>query len=88
MSVAIAVAVPVFLGLLYYSVLPIDPANRFVLWRAGFEAVYRDSGLLGQGIVGTREAIAPYLPDGAGGYTSHNSYFSISIRTGLVGGLA
>ncbi|MCL7417874.1 MAG: O-antigen ligase family protein [Halalkalicoccus sp.] len=87
-SVAIAVAVPVFLGLLYYSILPIDPANRFVLWRAGLEAAYRDSGPLGQGIVGTREAIAPYLPDGADGYTSHNSYLSIAIRTGLVGGIA
>ncbi|ADJ13841.1 O-antigen ligase family protein [Halalkalicoccus jeotgali] len=85
---AVLVAVPVFLVGIYYSVLPIDPANRFALWRAGLEATVRDSGLFGQGIVGTREAIEPYLPDPVGTYTSHNSYLSIAIRTGLLGGLA
>ncbi|MDL5363487.1 O-antigen ligase [Halalkalicoccus sp. NIPERK01] len=83
--IAIAVAVPAFLVAIYYSVIPIDPAQRFTLWRAGIEATYHDSGLFGQGIVGTREAIAPYLD---GGGSVHNSYLSIFIRAGILGGLA
>lgn len=82
---SVGVAVPVVLVLIHLSVLPIDPANRFTLWRAGIEATYYDSGLLGQGIVGTRNAIDPYLDIGG---SVHNSYLSVFIRAGVVGGLA
>ncbi|MEM4782541.1 MAG: O-antigen ligase family protein [Halalkalicoccus sp.] len=82
---AIALGVPAFLAAVYLSALPIDPANRFTLWRAGLEAVYRDSGLLGQGIVGTRAAIEPYLEIGG---SVHNSYLSMFIRAGFLGGVA
>ncbi|WP_245998384.1 O-antigen ligase family protein [Halalkalicoccus subterraneus] len=83
--VGIAVSVPVFLVLIYHSVLPIDPANRFTLWQAGIEATRYDSGLFGQGIIGTGTAIEPYTDVGG---SVHNSYLSIFIRTGLIGGLA
>ncbi|MFC6905708.1 O-antigen ligase family protein [Halalkalicoccus tibetensis] len=83
--VATAVAIPGLLLAMYLSVLPIDPANRFALWEAGLQAVRHDSGLLGQGIVGTREALEPYSTRGE---TVHNSYLSIAIRTGVVGGVA
>ena len=82
---AIGITVPLFLLGISLSVLPIDPSNRFTLWRAGFEAVRADSDLLGQGIVSTAEAIEPYLD---GGGNVHNSYLSMFIRAGLLGGLA
>lgn len=81
----VALAVPAFLVGIYLSIIPIDPAHRFTLWRAGIEAVYHDSGLLGQGIVGTGSAIEPYLESGG---SVHNSYLSVFIRAGLLGGLA
>ncbi|MEM4782540.1 MAG: O-antigen ligase family protein [Halalkalicoccus sp.] len=83
--VAVAVGVPAFLLALYLSVLPIDPANRFTLWHAGFEAVRHDSGLLGQGLVGTREALEPYSTRGE---SVHSSYLSMFIRAGFLGGVA
>lgn len=79
------IGVPVFLALIYFSVLPVDPANRFTLWQAGLEAIRHDSGLFGQGIIGTQNAIEPYLD---GGGSVHSSYLSIFIRTGILGGLA
>lgn len=84
----VAIGVPVFLLLLYLSVLPIDSAHRFELWRASIEAIRADGTLLGHGLVSTRDVIEPYRPDGIGSYSSHNSYLSIFIRTGLLGGFA
>lgn len=74
------------LGAIYLSVLPIDPGNRFALWGAGVEAIYNEGSLLGEGIVGTGDVIEPYLDDGGGAV--HNSYLSIFIRAGLLGGVA
>ncbi|WP_245998385.1 O-antigen ligase family protein [Halalkalicoccus subterraneus] len=80
-----AIAIPGFLLAISIGVVPIDPTNRFTLWQAGFEAVRYDSGLFGQGIVGTSEALEPYS---ARGESVHSSYLSIAIRTGIVGGVA
>lgn len=81
----VCLLVPLFLVLVYFSVLLIDPAHRFTLWRAGLEAIRHDSGILGQGLIGTGTAIEPYLDSGG---SVHNSYLSIGIRAGLLGGLA
>lgn len=83
--VGVGLLVPLFLTLVYVGVLPIDPAHRFTLWRAGVDAMRHDSGLLGQGLIGTGAAIEPYLD---GGGSVHSSYLSIGIRAGLLGGLA
>lgn len=68
------------------SILPLNPANRFALWHAGFNMIQAEGSVVGEGLVSTRDAIEPYL-DGGGG-SVHNSYLSIFIRTGLLGGLA
>jgi hypothetical protein len=83
-----AVAVPAFLVGIYVGLLPIDPANRFELWRAGVEAIRTEGSLIGQGIVSTRDAIDSFLAEDAGGFTVHNSYLSMFIRVGLLGGFA
>ena len=83
-----AISVVLFLIALFFGVLPIDPANRFTLWRAGFIALLSEGSLVGQGLVGTSEVIEPYLPAGASTYSVHNSYLSIALRAGFVGGLA
>lgn len=78
--------VTAFLGVVSASILPVDPANRFVLWQAGFDMIQAEGSLFGEGLISTRDAIEPYL-DGNGGAV-HNSYLSIFIRTGFFGGLA
>lgn len=83
--IGIGIFVPLFLALIYLQVLPIDPAHRFTLWQAGIEATRHDSGLFGQGLVGTGAAIEPYLESGG---SVHSSYLSMFIRAGLLGGLA
>lgn len=85
-TVGVAVGLVLFLGAIYVSVLGIDPANRFALWRAGIQAIYNEGSLLGEGIVGTGQVIEPYLDNG--GSAVHNSYLSVFIRAGLLGGLA
>ncbi|WP_336362083.1 O-antigen ligase family protein [Halalkalicoccus salilacus] len=82
---AIVGVATVLIGM-YLSILPIDPANRFILWQAGIEMLRAEGSLLGEGLIGTREAIEPYLDDGGG--SVHNSYLSIFIRAGFLGGLA
>ncbi|MFC6905706.1 O-antigen ligase family protein [Halalkalicoccus tibetensis] len=84
----VALGVPIGLTLVYLSILPIDPANRFELWRASVEAVRAEGSLLGDGIISTREAIEPYITEDIGAFTSHNSYLSVFIRAGILGGLA
>lgn len=85
-TLGIAVAVPAGLFAIYTGAIPIDDSGRFALWQAGLEAIRHDSGLLGQGIVGSGQAIEPYLNEG--GHAVHNSYLSVFIRAGLVGGFA
>ncbi|WP_331234428.1 O-antigen ligase family protein [Natronorarus salvus] len=84
-AVGIAILVPAFLVGIYLSIVPIDPANRFELWRASLSAIRENPTLAGQGIVSTSDVIAPYVPDGIGQPSPHNSYLSIWIRTGLLG---
>lgn len=76
------------LAAMYVGLLDIDSANRFALWSASVEAIRDGPLLFGAGIVDTGEAIAPYAPEGARGASTHNSYLSIVIRAGLVGGIA
>jgi hypothetical protein len=83
--VGIGIAIPAFLVGIYLSIIPIDPANRFDLWRASLSAIRDNPTVAGQGIVSTSEVIAPYVPDGIGQPSPHNSYLSIWIRTGLLG---
>lgn len=78
-----ALVVGLFLGEMFFGVLPIDPANRFTLWRAGLLALLSEGSLLGRGIVGMSGLIEPYLPAGAGTYSIHNSYLSIALRAGV-----
>lgn len=83
--VGVAVGVPAVLVGIYLSILPIDSGNRFVLWRAGIEMLRVEGSLLGEGLIGTNDAIAPYLD---GGGSVHNSYLTMFIRAGFLGGLA
>ncbi|MFC7008608.1 O-antigen ligase family protein [Halalkalicoccus salilacus] len=83
-----AISVVLFLVAIFSGILPIDPANRFALWRAGLLALLSEGSPLGAGLVGTSELVEPYLPAGVGTYSVHNSYLSIALRTGFIGGLA
>lgn len=83
--VGVAVGIPAVLAGIYLSILPIDSGNRFVLWRAGIEMLRAEGSLLGEGLIGTNEAIAPYLD---GGGSVHNSYLTMFIRAGFLGGVA
>ncbi|WP_336343259.1 O-antigen ligase family protein [Halalkalicoccus ordinarius] len=80
------VTVGLFLGGIALGVLPIDPANRFTLWSAGFRAFLVEGSPLGQGLVETSQLIEPYLPASADAYSIHNSYLSIALRAGFIGG--
>lgn len=66
----IGVAIGLFLGGIALGVLLIDPANRFTLWQAGLHALVAEGSLFGQGLVETSGLIEPYLPAGAGAYSS------------------
>lgn len=88
LAFALLGALAAVLAGMYVGLLDIDPADRFALWSAGVEAIRDGPLVFGAGIVDTGEAIAPYLPEGARGASPHNSYLSIVIRAGLVGGVA
>lgn len=86
---SVAVGVSGFLGAVAVGVVPIDPGGRFTLWRAGVEALVSDPRLLGWGIVDGGEVIAPYISEETfRGHSPHNSYLTVFVRSGIVGGLA
>ena len=72
----------------YFHVLPTNVHGRFVIWGAGLGAILDNPTLLGEQL-GTASVIAPYLEETSyQGYTLHNSYLAMFVRTGVVGGLA
>ena len=70
----------------YLGYIPVHDSRRFQLWQASIEALRASPSVLGHGHVNTDQFIDPYLP--ADGSTPHNSYLSMFIRIGLLGGLA
>lgn len=75
----------VLLFLLLLPVIGISATGRFALWSGAIEAVLNEPSLLGQGIVDPGEFIEPYVEGSASGYSPHNSYLSILIRSGWLG---
>jgi hypothetical protein len=76
------------LFLLFLTELGINPSGRFALWSGAVEAITRNPTLLGKGIVSPAEVIAPFVEKPYSGYSPHNSYLSLFIRAGLLGGIA
>lgn len=86
--VGVGVATVAFLAAVYFQLIDVNPGNRFTLWRASLRAILASSSpLVGEGLVAPGGVIGEYLP-GGGGASPHNSYLSVFIRTGLLGGLA
>ncbi|ELY65981.1 O-antigen ligase family protein [Natronococcus jeotgali] len=67
--------------------LPDGTPTRMNRWYPAIEAVADQPSLLGEGLIAPGEFIADYHPTGSSG-SPHNSYLSIWIRTGIVGGVA
>lgn len=86
--VAIAGLVTGALWAVHAGLLPVNPGNRFALWGGALEAIARSESPIGYGLVSGAEIIEPYLSEPVAGYSPHNSYLSIFLRIGIVGGLA
>jgi hypothetical protein len=69
------------------GLLDISSANRFTLWSASLQAIRDGSLLIGHGGGPAGVVIEPYLATDAAP-SPHNSYLSVMIQTGLIGGLA
>ncbi|WP_394739959.1 O-antigen ligase family protein [Natronococcus roseus] len=69
------------------EVVGISATGRFELWAASLSAIGDGPLLFGHGSGPANTVIEPYLPR-EGAPTPHNSYLSVLIQTGLVGGLA
>lgn len=78
----LAVYVAVSTGL-----LASDPSDRFHLWAASLRAILDRPALFGEGVVSPAVHILEYR-DADAAVSPHNSYLSVWIRTGIVGGLA
>ncbi|MFU8867003.1 O-antigen ligase family protein [Natronococcus sp.] len=88
--VAVAVtALGVFSGLaaMALGLVGVSASGRFELWAASLNAIADGPLPFGHGSGPASTVIEPYLP-GEGAPTPHNSYLSVVIQTGLVGGLA
>ncbi|APX98386.1 O-antigen ligase family protein [Natronorubrum daqingense] len=72
---------------MYVDFIGISATNRFELWSASVSAIRDGPLLFGYGSGSESAVIEPYLA-GDGAPTPHNSYLSVIIQTGLVGGLA
>ncbi|MFC6963858.1 O-antigen ligase family protein [Halocatena marina] len=75
--------------LLFLFLLPqlgISASGRFALWSGALEAFLQQPKLLGEGIINTKEFIAPYVEEPYSGHSPHNSYLNIFLRAGLIGG--
>ena len=77
-----------FLLAMFFSIVDVSDSGRFVLWGAGLRAIAADPALLGSGMVASDEVLAPFIDGRFSGYSAHNSYVVIFLRTGLLGGLA
>lgn len=69
------------------GVLASDPSDRFHLWGASVDAIVHGPRFLGEGTASPAGVILEYR-DSETPVSPHNSYLTIWIRTGLVGGLA
>lgn len=87
MVVSLTLGLVAFLLAMYTGLVGINSSNRFDLWWASVQAVRDGPLLLGAGTVDPSGIIAAYMP-GETTWSPHNSYLSIFIRAGLVGGLA
>lgn len=69
------------------GLLASDPSDRFHLWAASLAAILDRPSLFGEGVVSPAVHILEYRDTDAAA-SPHNSYLSVWIRTGVVGGLA
>jgi hypothetical protein len=69
------------------EVVGVSATGRFELWAASLSAIGDGPLLFGHGSGPASTVIEPYLP-GDGAPTPHNSYLSVLVQTGLVGGIA
>ena len=67
--------------------LPEGTPTRAARWYPAARAVADQSSLLGAGFVDPGDYIAPYHPTGSSG-SPHNSYLTMAILSGLLGGIA
>lgn len=67
--------------------LPEDTPTRATRWYPAAEAILNQPSLLGEGLVNPGQVIADYHPTGSAG-SPHNSYLTMGIRAGLLGGVA
>ncbi|SEP29373.1 O-antigen ligase like membrane protein [Halogranum amylolyticum] len=73
---------------MWLGLLGLNPAGRFTLWGAGIRAILDSPSLIGAGIIDPSASIAPYIDGQLSGQSPHNSYLSIFIRAGILGGIA
>lgn len=66
--------------------LPEGTPTRVLRWYPAIEAILDSPSLLGEGLIDPGLYIAPY--QGGAEYSPHNSYLTMTIRAGLLGGLA
>lgn len=85
--VASILGVAGLLAAMYVGVIGISATNRFELWSAALGAIRDGPLLFGYGNGSTSAVIEPYHTNEQA-YSPHNSYLSVLIQTGLVGGLA
>ncbi|WP_101296767.1 O-antigen ligase family protein [Halegenticoccus soli] len=76
-----------FLLAIFLSLIGISSNGRFTLWGAGLQAILNDPSLFGAGLIDPSEPLEPYLTQFRG-FSPHNSYISIFLRAGLLGGFA
>ncbi|ELY55655.1 O-antigen polymerase [Natronococcus jeotgali DSM 18795] len=69
------------------GLLEISASSRFELWAASLHAIWDGPLLFGHGSGPPSVVLDPYLA-GEGAPSPHNSYLSVVLQTGLVGGLA
>ncbi|WP_129115509.1 O-antigen ligase family protein [Halegenticoccus tardaugens] len=85
---AIVGGVVLLFAAMFLSIVEISTSGRFTLWGAGFRAIVDNPSLFGAGIIDPAEPLEPYLQGRYSGFSPHNSYVSIFLRAGLLGGLA
>lgn len=66
--------------------LPEGTPTRVLRWYPSIEAILDQPTVLGEGLIDPGAYIAPY--QGGAEYSPHNSYLTMTIRAGLLGGLA
>ena len=75
------------MAIAYLGYLPVNDGGRFDRWLSGIRAILDNPSWLGHGFISTAEFTAPYTEEMGYG-TPHNSYLSMLIRMGFLGGIA